>query len=73
MAEGGFNINGKNNGALLDKLDHVGGHPTYNKALMDTLKTIDPNLSPARTATELQKISDIFQDAIKKGTFGPWG
>jgi hypothetical protein len=72
-AEGGFNINGKGNGVLLNTADHVGGHPLYNKSVMDALRGIDPNLSPSRTATEIQKISDILQNAIKQGTFGPWG
>ena len=72
-AKGGFNINGKNNGALLNRADHIGGHPNYNSAVMEQLGRINPNLSPARTAKELQKVSNTLQNSIKQGVFGPWG
>jgi RHS repeat-associated protein len=72
-AQGGFNLNGRNNGALLNRVDHIGGHPIYNSAVMEQLNRINPNLSPTRIAREIQKASDTLQNAIKNGTFGPWG
>ncbi|WNO10287.1 AHH domain-containing protein [Teredinibacter sp. KSP-S5-2] len=72
-AKGGFNINGKNNGALLGRADHIGGHPVYNKAVMEQLGRISPNLSPARTAKEMQKASNTLQNEIQNSTFGSWG
>jgi hypothetical protein len=72
-AQAGFNINGRNNGALLDAANHVGGHPMYNRAVMEQLGRFNPGLSPARAARELQRVSDTLQNSIMSGRFGPWG
>jgi hypothetical protein len=71
-AEGGFDINGANNGVLLLPSDHEGGHPVYNSVVLNQLATIDPELSPSETAQQLQGISDKLRAAIDAGTFGPW-
>ncbi len=72
-ARGGFNMNGCNNGVLLGVVDHIGGHPQYNKAVMQHLDTIPKNLSDADTAKLLQNAADKLRKAIEDGTFGPWG
>ncbi|WP_197529177.1 AHH domain-containing protein [Aeoliella mucimassa] len=38
---GGFDINVANNGRLVDPTDHIGGHPQYNKAVLDELGRIE--------------------------------
>jgi RHS repeat-associated protein len=72
-ALGGFDINGANNGILLDEADHVYGHPVYNQEMLDALNRVPDNLSPADTAKSLQNISDQMRKAINAGTYGPWG
>ena len=72
-ALGGFDINGANNGALLDRVEHIGGHPQYNAAVLAELLNIDFNLSPAEIAQALQDVADRLIEAIDNGTFGPWG
>jgi len=72
-ALGGFNMNGRNNGALLLREDHIGGHPEYNAAVMSAISKLDPNLSPANAAAAMQNIADKLLDAINNGTYGPWG
>jgi hypothetical protein len=72
-AQGGFDINGANNGIHLTRTEHIGGHPVYNQAMLDRLRLIPRNLSPAETAREVQKVTDIMRQAIQNGTYGPWG
>jgi len=72
-AEGGFDINGANNGVLLDRVDHIGGHPQYNDAVMEALAQLDPDASAAIIARRIQQAADTLQRAIADGTYGPWG
>jgi len=77
-AKGGFDMNGKNNGILLDKLDHIGGHPIYNRAVHEELADIAKQAKSAKLTNKeianlLQKASDTLRDSIIKGTYGPWG
>jgi len=72
-ANGGFNLNGKENGILLDAINHVENHPVYNRDVLDILRTIPKDLTPEATAGEVRKIADLLNKAIKKGTYGPWG
>jgi len=58
---------------LLNQIDHIGGHPIYNRAVMQALAEVNPNLSPENVAAEVQKISDTLLESIKQGTYGPWG
>lgn len=69
-AAGGFNMNGASNGILLNAVDHVGGHPIYNKSVLDALEDIPTNLSAAKTASRLQKIAEKLRNSITAGTFG---
>jgi hypothetical protein len=72
-AEGGFDINGVNNGILLNATEHIGGHPLYNGVVLQELGKIPKNLSPAETAQRLQDVADALRKAIEAGKYGPWG
>jgi hypothetical protein len=77
-ANGGFDLNGEFNGYLLNAAEHVGGHPVYNRVVLDELQRINDQvrklgLSDADVAGLLQTAADTLRDAIKNGTFGPWG
>lgn len=39
-ARGGFNINGRNNGILLDQRFHSGGHPMFNERMLRGIEAI---------------------------------
>ncbi len=70
-AEGGFNINGMGNGALLDTVDHLGNHTGYSKAVFDELRKIDTALEPEKIAAEFERIADLFGGAIADKSFLP--
>lgn len=72
-ALGGFNINGANNGILLTRTQHIGGHPQYNAIVIRRLREIPKNLSPQETAQEVQKVADILMKAAtrKRNPFLP--
>jgi hypothetical protein len=77
-AWGGFNVNGIGNGRLLLAVDHIGGHPRYNKVVLDRLRDLDREsrrfkLSDADVAEGLQDIADMMDEAITSNLFGPWG
>ncbi len=57
-ASGGFNINGANNGVLLDRLFHSGGHPLFNERMIQSIAEIDESLEDAEVASQLQAIVD---------------
>jgi hypothetical protein len=74
---GGFDINGANNGRLVDPADHIGGHPKYSKAVLDELGRIEDQIRAGRlsdgdVADLLQNAADTLGNAIDNGTFGPW-
>jgi len=71
-AQGGFDINGKMNGAWLRTADHYAGHPEYNGVVLKQLLRVDAGLSPAATADALREISSTLNSSIRAGTFGPW-
>ncbi|MEO0422411.1 MAG: RHS repeat-associated core domain-containing protein, partial [Pseudomonadota bacterium] len=72
-AQGGFNINGANNGILLNAAEHVGGHPIYNQVVLQELARIPAGLSARQSAVRLQQTADTLRRAIQRGTFGPIG
>lgn len=71
-ALGGFDMNGKINGALLGAADHVNNHPGYNEIVLEQLAKIPDYLNEKQTAREVQRIADVLQQTIAAGTFGPW-
>jgi uncharacterized protein RhaS with RHS repeats len=72
-AQAGFNINGRSNGALLERISHFGGHPMYNRVVLDELAAINSRLGPAAIKREVEVIAETMRNAIARGTFGPWG
>ena len=75
-AQGGFDINGCNNGLLMDvgedMMQHMGPHNSYNKALLDALGDLDADaLTPGEAAQAVQGIADTAREAIESGTFPP--
>lgn len=75
---GGFDINGANNGRLVDPTDHIGGHPQYNKDVLNHIESINDaakrgGLSDGDIAELLQDAADTLGTAIDNGTYGPWG
>lgn len=74
--KGGFDINGCNNGLLMDvgedMMQHMGPHISYNKALLDAIGDIDADaLTPSEAAQAVQGIADIAREAIESETFPP--
>ncbi len=76
-AQGGFDINGAGNGALLRNcVEHWGSHPGYNKAVMDQLRRISElvrqqRLADGDVAALLQNTADILRAASLDGSFLP--
>ena len=65
-ALGGFNINGANNGlALIPDVEHLGGHPGYNKIVIDEINKIPLDLTFAETAAKVQAIVDTLKKAAR--------
>jgi len=76
-ARGGFSFNGRSNGILLDAADHLGGHPGYNRAVLDHIERIDDmarqmGLSDRDVAKLFEEAADTLRKAVKEGSFGPW-
>ena len=74
-ARGGFNINGKNNGILLHPLDHIGGHPGYNRIVLEELSVINRQarrLSNTDVAELIQSTANTLRQASDNNTFRPW-
>ena len=74
-AGGGFNINGRNNGYLLESIDHIGGHPKYNRIVLEQLSRINrqaKGLSDEEIAELIQEIADVLRKAADNETFKPW-
>ena len=75
-ARGGFDMNGCNNGISLLPSQHVGGHPKYNKSVLDELRRIQGtarrNKSSDNEVAELvQNAADVLRAAIRNETFDP--
>lgn len=56
-AKGGFNINGANNGVLLDHAFHSGAHPKYIERVLKKISELD-ELSNSETSRRLQLLVD---------------
>ena len=64
-AEGGFNINGRNNGVLLrEGVDHIYNHPIYNRDVLDHLESIPKDLTPKETARRLQRAQPVLRASL---------
>ena len=73
-AKGGFDINGRGNGALLDAVEHIGGHPQYNRVVLEELGRINRQargLDDPDIAGLLQDTADTLRAAINNRTFLP--
>ena len=70
-AQGGFNINGRNNGRLVLPADHRGNHPNYSAQVMADLAQIDVNLTPGEIAEKVQAVADKYKDLIDRRVLLP--
>jgi RHS repeat-associated protein len=68
-AEGGFNINGAENGIRLGQDIHYGSHAKYNAAVESKLNSIlksNPNLSPQEAAKGVQGFANQLRAGLQR-------
>jgi hypothetical protein len=68
-AEGGFNINGANNGIRLGPEIHMGSHAKYNDAViskLDSILSANPNISPQDAAQAVQGFADQLRTGLER-------
>lgn len=68
-AEGGFNINGAENGIRLGEDIHFGSHPNYNAAVENKLNSIlqaNPNISPNDAAQAVRGYAEQLRAGIQR-------
>ncbi len=70
-AQGGFNINGANNGIRLPLTQHLGSHGKYNAAIQSKLDSIlraNPNISNVDAAAAVQSYADQLRVGLKRSS-----
>lgn len=67
---GGYDFNGRKNGALLNHPEHYGGHDAYNQRVKEELDAFaqrKPNYTPAEAAAFIEKRKEDWKDELLRG------